>query len=341
MTDTLCTPATAIRLARRCDDRKTVLVAKPTAHRLSRVRSKRSLQTVFANPNPAIVHLNRATRAHDEDPGAMCQPVFTQFILNRMAEPYVFRRHQHSEFEIILVLRGKYRCLLNDHELRLSDNSVMVVQPGDWHEDYCDPPLDYAGLRFSFPRTAVGAEALRFFRPEVTPEQQCTSAPAETYLPLLDKISDEARSPDRASAHVQDAVMSELFWRLVRVFPTSVLAPWLAPVPAETRFMERLHECFTQHMHNSPSVPELARMLGVSQRVLSQRCARFFQTSPARALLQLRVQYAQQLLTQTEMSVKEVGYRLGFSNPYHFSRVYKQIVGRPPSADKSGHQPAT
>jgi AraC-like DNA-binding protein len=34
------------------------------------------------------------------------------------------------------------------------------------------------------------------------------------------------------------------------------------------------------------------------------------------------------------MSVKEVSYRLGFSNPYHFSRVYKQVLGCPPSAEK-------
>lgn len=327
----------AIDLARRRGSRDTILVAKTTSPRHSVAQAKGALPATFANPNPAIVHLNRANRAGDEDAPVICQPVFTQFILNRMAEPYVFRRHQHSEFEIILVLRGEYRCLLNDHELRLGSDSVVVVQPGDWHEDYCDPPLDYAGLRFSFPKTAVGSEALRFFRPNIAPAAQHASVTAETYVPLLEKIAAEASRPDRASAHIQDAVMSELFWRLVRAFPTAALAPWLAPVPAETRFMERLQECFTQHMHNSPSVPELARLLGVSQRVLSQRCARFFQTSPAKALLRLRVQYAQQLLTQTEMSVKEVGYRLGFSNPYHFSRVYKQIVGHPPSVDKPGY----
>jgi transcriptional regulator GlxA family with amidase domain len=209
------------------------------------------------------------------------------------------------------------------------------VQPGDWHEDFCEPPLDYAGLRFSFPHGTVEAQTLRFFKSSITPAAQCTSVSSTTYLPLLERIAAETAHPDRASPQIQDAILSELFWRLVRAYPASVLAPWLVPVPLETRFLERLQQCFAQNMYcGSPSVPTIARMLGISQRVLSQKCASLLNTSPAKALLRHRVQYAHQLLTQTEMSVKEVAYRLGFSNPYHFSRVYKQITGRPPSGDK-------
>jgi AraC-like DNA-binding protein len=297
-------------------------------------RRPRKKSRVFPNPNPAIVHLNRAVRAGDEETPPLCQPTFTQFILNRMARPFVFGRHQHLEFEIILVVRGRYRCQLNDQLLEIDSNSVLVVQPGDWHEDYCDPPLEYAGLRFSFPRSAILGEDLRFFKSDVTPAEQHAKVPSDIYLPLLEKIADEASHADPASVHIQDAVLSELFWRLVRAYADRVLAPWLAPVPTETRFLERLQQCFAQNLHNAPTMPDLARMLGISQRVLSQRCATLLKTSPAKALLRLRVQYAHQLLTQTEMSVKEVSYRLGFSNPYHFSRVYKQSTGRPPSQDK-------
>lgn len=311
-----------------------LLLAKNITHRELMPSRKRKARPTFANPNPAIVHLNRATRAVGDEAPTLGLPVFTQFILNRMRRPHVFKRHRHWEFEIIMVVRGHYRCLLNDQELELGDNSVLLVQPGDWHEDYCDPPLEYAGMRFSFPSTTVGAEALRFFKPGIAPSAQCTQVDSRIYLPLLEKISDESSHPDPASVHIQDALMSELFWRLVRAFPANVLAPWLAPLPIETRFLERLQQCFAQNMHTSPSVPEIARMLGISQRVLSKRCASLLQTSPAKALLRMRVHYARQLLTKTEMSVKEVGYRLGFPNPFHFSRVYKQVTGRSPSLDK-------
>jgi len=325
-------------LARENRDHSVVLLAKPSAPRFPMPLRTQPASTRFKD-TPAITHLIQATRAVGDDTPALCLPVFTQFILNKIKRPYVFGRHRHWEFEIILVVRGKYRCLLNDREVCLSDDGVLLVQPGDWHEDFCNPPLEYAGLRFSFPDSAARAEDVRFFRSDIPPEQQHTRMASEMYLPLLEKIAREASQGDMSSSHLQDALMSELFWRLVRAFSPTVLARWLAPVPSESRFLERLRQCFAQNMHSSPSVPKIAKMLGISQRALSQRCASLLNTSPAKALLRLRVQYASQLLTQTEMSVKEVGYRLGFSNPYHFSRVYKQVMGHPPSADKTPTPP--
>lgn len=45
---------------------------------------------------------------------------------------------------------------------------------------------------------------------------------------------------------------------------------------------------------------------------------------------QVKMEEATTLLRRGE-SVKETAYQMGFANPYHFSRKYKELCGQAPS----------
>jgi AraC-like DNA-binding protein/mannose-6-phosphate isomerase-like protein (cupin superfamily) len=263
------------------------------------------------------------------------RPVFTQFLLNRVAQSFVFSLHQHAEFEILLIIRGPYRCRVNGRQLDLKTNSVLVVQPGDWHEDQCEPPLKYVGLNFHLQGSAGEGGEIRFFRAGIPAEKQHTSLKSAEYLPLLEKIALEADQHDAVSVQIQDAVMEELFWRLARAFPASSLAEWLLPQAAEKDFLVRLRRCFAQNIHHSASVESMAAELGIGERTLGLRCAELLHTSPAKAFLRFKIERARHLLRRTEMPVKAIGYHLGFSSPYHFSRAYKQIYHHAPTRERA------
>jgi AraC-like DNA-binding protein/mannose-6-phosphate isomerase-like protein (cupin superfamily) len=263
------------------------------------------------------------------------RPVFTQFLLNRVAQPFVFPSHQHAEFEILLIIRGPYRCRVNGQDLRLKTNSVLIVQPGDWHEDKCEPPLKYVGLNFHLHGPAGEDGETRFFRSGLPTEKQHTSLQSAEYLPLLEKIAVEADRHDAVSVQIQDAVMEELFWRLVRAFPPSSLEPWLLPQAEEKDFLVRLRRCFAQNIHQSASVASMAEELNISERTLGLRCAGLLRTSPAKAFLRFKIERARYLLRRTVMPVKAIGFHLGFSSPHHFSRAYKQIYHHAPTRERS------
>jgi transcriptional regulator GlxA family with amidase domain len=48
-------------------------------------------------------------------------------------------------------------------------------------------------------------------------------------------------------------------------------------------------------------------------------------------LQRVRVQHARELLKDIDLSIKEVAARTGFSDPYHFSRVFRRIDGLSPA----------
>jgi hypothetical protein len=66
-----------------------------------------------------IVHKDRFRRPQHAEAGVRLRPVFDDFHLLRMEGRYEYPRHQHTNYEVILVERGPYRCELNGTELAL------------------------------------------------------------------------------------------------------------------------------------------------------------------------------------------------------------------------------
>jgi AraC family transcriptional activator FtrA len=82
------------------------------------------------------------------------------------------------------------------------------------------------------------------------------------------------------------------------------------------------------------TVGELARVAYMSPRNFSRRFAAATGTSPARWLLEQRLQASLPLLESSDLPVEEVGRRVGFPTPAAFRRHFARIRGIPPSAHR-------
>jgi AraC family transcriptional regulator of arabinose operon len=75
---------------------------------------------------------------------------------------------------------------------------------------------------------------------------------------------------------------------------------------------------------------DLARAASVSTHHLVRLCRRHLDTTPMRLLWDTRVDQGVELLGSTGLTVAEIAYRVGFANPFHFSRLCKARHGRSP-----------
>ena len=53
-------------------------------------------------------------------------------------------------------------------------------------------------------------------------------------------------------------------------------------------------------------------------------------TSPKQYIIDIRLQKAKQLLAEGVFSISAISEKCGFSNPYHFCRIFKDRIGIPP-----------
>ena len=82
------------------------------------------------------------------------------------------------------------------------------------------------------------------------------------------------------------------------------------------------------------SIRELVAQLGLSQRQLERLFRRHTGVSPVRYYVDVRLDRARGLVTQTELPIVDVAAACGFGSAAQFTRTYKQRFGLVPSKDR-------
>ncbi len=78
----------------------------------------------------------------------------------------------------------------------------------------------------------------------------------------------------------------------------------------------------------------IAQELGISVRQMERLFGRYFNTSPSRYYMELRLDRARNLLIQTEMSISEIAVASGFHSVGHFARLYRKTFDMAPGEQR-------
>lgn len=81
---------------------------------------------------------------------------------------------------------------------------------------------------------------------------------------------------------------------------------------------------------------ELAKQLSMSPNAFGRWFKRELGTTPHAFLMARRIEQACALLRYTDLSVQEVGDKLGFCDRYHFTRTFTSLRGLSPAAFRKG-----
>ncbi|MES9509430.1 AraC family transcriptional regulator [Streptomyces sp. NPDC000609] len=98
------------------------------------------------------------------------------------------------------------------------------------------------------------------------------------------------------------------------------------------RRMLRARDAMDRDYAQSLDVPSLARIAHVSEAHFTRTFRAVFGETPHRYLQRRRVERAMFLLRETDRSVTDICYEVGFGSPGTFSRTFHDIVGRSPRA---------
>ena len=98
---------------------------------------------------------------------------------------------------------------------------------------------------------------------------------------------------------------------------------------AEDRF-GMLHEWIAEHLTEDLSLRALARHAAMSERSFSRRYAEATGLTPARAVEQLRVEAARQLLSDSQLPVKRIAQRCGFGSEETMRRSFLRLLSTIP-----------
>lgn len=98
----------------------------------------------------------------------------------------------------------------------------------------------------------------------------------------------------------------------------------------ESQRLFRVRDELIKDLRQAPSIPQLASVVGMSESKLRRLFRQVFGLSLYAYYQRVRMQEAARLLRDAKLSVSETGYRLGFENLSHFTRVFAQHLGQKP-----------
>ena len=100
---------------------------------------------------------------------------------------------------------------------------------------------------------------------------------------------------------------------------------------AHVDMVMRAQQYIRESLESTLSIQDIAEKLSVSYSTLRKQFKDYTGLSPAIYQQDLKLQRAKELLTTTNLSIKEIAYRLNFDSPDYFSAKFKIKTGRKPS----------
>lgn len=246
---------------------------------------------------------------------------------------YRKRRKGAKEYILIYCLEGSGLIEIFGQKLELVSNSYYIIPP--------DTPHQYAAVKKNpwsiYWLHFKGSQSIHIY------EKFCDRrAPKIEKIPFSEKrkvifdnlmdILEEGYSAD----NIEYANLS--LWELFSSFIYSGYFAEVGKGKSGSGLIDSSITFMRENLDKVISVKELAELFNYS----SSHFLRLFKNktgySPIHYFNHLKIQKACQLLSFTDLSVKEISFELGFEDPLYFSRLFKKSMNMSPLKYKKEYQ---
>ncbi|GAB5407766.1 MAG: two-component regulator propeller domain-containing protein [Balneolaceae bacterium] len=100
-------------------------------------------------------------------------------------------------------------------------------------------------------------------------------------------------------------------------------------------FVKKIHDSIIQNLDDELfGIEQVCRTVGVSRTQLHRKLKAITGKSSSIFIRDIRLVEARKMLKNTELTVSEIAYSVGFSDPKYFSKLYSEKFSNPPSKER-------
>lgn len=235
-------------------------------------------------------------------------------------ENFTYIPHLHRNPEIVCVLEGAVRAIIEDREETVSAGEFLMILPNQVHT--FETPIR------SKARVIVFAEEyVREFR-KMRGDRICKtnrfSMPEAERRLFLQKMTETP--PHRMDICACLALACGAFLK------EKETEGWLDCQENKGDLMHQILSFISLHYTEDLTLSQMAEALGYEEHYLSRCFHRYFDKNFKQFVNEYRIQHALQLLSDSGngLSITDVAYASGFQSVRNFNRVYKELQGREP-----------
>ncbi|HEY0323042.1 MAG TPA: helix-turn-helix domain-containing protein [Pyrinomonadaceae bacterium] len=253
----------------------------------------------------------------------------------RRARRVRWAREARSDYAVLFSLKGRLLCSIAEEEFEIGEASALLVDPGSAavaaSREEAEiltlilTPAFVLDLALRLRLTLSGASVM--FRSDKVERD-------ERLARLARDLADELREEEAGQDVVITALVEQMLVYLLRHYANVRRSDELelSRVGLVDRRIRRAVEMMHAHMDRDLPIEEMAGAAYLSPFHFARLFKKLTGASPHAYLATLRVQRAQQLLAETDLSISELSARVGYASPSHFSKAFRQSTGMTPRA---------
>lgn len=249
----------------------------------------------------------------------------------RCRPDYRIDRQTFPWFCLEFVDRGKGSLVLADEERELQSGSFFLYGPNVSHRITTDPenPLRKYFVGFGGPAAADFLE-----RSDLTTGMAAFLPKADPIRRAFESLIERGARKSRFASEICSLITRQL----LLMCGDDATEPADTGTPSYARYC-RVRDFIEKHHLEVSSLGEIASACELDAPYLCRIFSKYHHESPYRFLTRLRMEHAARILLETEASVGSVALGLGYSDAFHFSRVFKSVHHVPPSRFRQSTHP--
>jgi AraC-like DNA-binding protein len=249
------------------------------------------------------------------------------------ADGYYFelsRGRRLNEYQLLYITEGEgtfHSASVSEAKLREGD--LFLLFPGEWHSYHPTPDTGWKSYWIGFRGRNMDDRVRAGF---LSPQKPIYHVGFSDEIVGLYK---EAYRTAIIEAAYSQQLMAGMVNHLIGLMYSLERNIQLGRNQAHVDLISRARLRIRESLESSLTIQQVADEMGVSYSNFRKLFKEHTGISPAIYQQDLRLQRAKELLSTTNMSVKEIAYRLNFESPDYFSAKFKSKTGRRPSELRS------
>lgn len=250
----------------------------------------------------------------------------------RQTKQFSWQNHLTANYAVIFVFAGLLKCQTNENEVELAESQALVVEP-NVRIDAQGKSVEFLFLAVSPASVLEHAISMRLSSPQsnVTFSEQPIkddSKLTDLCRNLVSEVVEEIPGKDI----VVNALLEQTIVHLLRKYSLRRLSNELelSRVGLIDRRIRRSVELMHAQLDQDLSLKALAAASYLSPFHFSRLFKKITGSTPHNYLAAMRANRAQLLLADPDMSITEVGARVGYLSASHFTKAFRLATGITP-----------
>ena len=230
------------------------------------------------------------------------------------------------DYELFVISKGPLYLSYQNQDFTVNTGETLLLPPGqppaNLRRGFRPSDCSFYWMHFTSSHSYLTENNIRLLIP-----QYCRTLNTEKIIVLMKQLQDAVRSQyDRLTInYMTTLILCEIHNQHIRQLNVSI------PAKNQRQMFQDILDYIKRHIQENIRVADIAGHFGYNDKYLSHMFSSIAGMSLKRYIMKAKIDEANFMLTDTNMTILEISVALGFADSHNFMKFYKKMTGLTPS----------